>query len=40
MEKKTELLNYETPQVEIIKVEVEQGFAASAGGENGDPLPF
>lgn len=27
--KKMEMLNYETPQVEVIEVEVEKGFAAS-----------
>ena len=37
------MLNYEAPQVEIIEVEVEQGFAASAdpleyGGEFGYPV--
>lgn len=26
-----ELLNYEAPQVEIVEVEVEQGFQASGG---------
>ena len=29
--KTTEILNYEAPQVEIVEVEVEKGFAASAG---------
>lgn len=29
MEMKNEMLAYETPQVEIIEVEVEKGFAAS-----------
>ena len=28
---KDEFLNYEAPQVEIIEVEVEKGFAASGG---------
>ena len=27
-------LTYETPEVEVIEVEVEQGFAASQGGGN------
>lgn len=26
---------YESPQVEVIEVKVEKGFAASAGGEDG-----
>ncbi|MBQ4056317.1 MAG: hypothetical protein IJD32_04350 [Bacteroidaceae bacterium] len=29
----TEILNYEAPQVEIVEVEVEKGFAASGSGE-------
>lgn len=29
-------LNYEAPQVEVIEVEVEQGFATSAGGSAED----
>lgn len=29
---KNEFLNYEAPQVEVIEVEVEKGFAASNGG--------
>lgn len=33
--KAKEILNYEAPQMEIIEVEVEQGFAASNGT---DPL--
>ena len=36
MDKRNAVLNYEVPQVEIIEVEVEQGFATSGGGENGD----
>ena len=28
---------YESPQVELIEVEVEQGFAISTGGEDGNP---
>ena len=34
MKMENELLAYETPQVEVIEVEVEKGFAASPG--NGD----
>ena len=34
MEKVFEM-NYETPQVEVITVEVEQGFATSGTGEDG-----
>lgn len=34
MDKRNAVLNYEVPQVEIIEVEVEQGFATS--GEGGD----
>lgn len=30
-----DLLVYETPQVEVIEVEVEKGFAASPGDGNG-----
>ena len=43
--KTTEFLNYETPQVEIIEVEVEKGFATSTGatlndfGNGGDLTP-
>lgn len=33
-----ELLNYEAPQVEIVEVEVEQGFAASGGGPEFTPF--
>lgn len=29
--KEKEILNYETPQVEIVEVKVEQGFATSYG---------
>ena len=32
--KKMEMLNYETPLVEVIEVEVEKGFAASDGDGN------
>lgn len=31
-----DLLTYETPQVEIIEVEVEKGFAASPGNGDGN----
>ena len=34
--KKMEFVKYETPQVEIIEVEVEKGFAGSVTGGN-DP---
>ncbi len=40
MDKRNVVLNYEVPQVEIIEVEVEQGFATSGGGEGGSPKPF
>lgn len=33
----TEILNYEAPQVEIVEVEVEKGFAVSGSAGN-DPL--
>ena len=33
--KTTEFLNYEAPQVEVVEVEVEKGFAVS-----GDPKDF
>lgn len=32
------MLNYETPQVEVIEVEVEKGFAASDGNVEGDSM--
>ena len=32
--KKVEFMKYETPQVEIIQVEVEKGFAVSPGTGN------
>jgi DNA-binding response OmpR family regulator len=35
MEKKNFIENYEAPQVEIVEVEVEKGFATSFGGEDG-----
>lgn len=31
--KTTEFLNYEAPQVEIVEVEVEKGFAVSGSGD-------
>lgn len=31
-----EVFKYEAPQVEVIEVEVEKGFASSVGGEAGD----
>ena len=34
---KNEFLNYEAPQVEVIEVEVEKGFAASNGI---DDMPY
>lgn len=39
--KTNEFLNYEAPQVEIVEVEVEQGFAVSDGYPGwGDELPL
>lgn len=35
MKMERDLLAYETPQVEMIAVEVEKGFAASPGDGNG-----
>ena len=35
MEKKNFIENYEAPQVEIVEVEVEKGYATSFGGEYG-----
>lgn len=35
---KNEILNYEAPQVEIIEVEVEKGFATSSGDI--DDMPY
>lgn len=36
MEKKILVENsYEAPEVEVVEVEVEKGFATSAGGESG-----
>lgn len=32
--------SYEAPQVEIIEVEVEKGFATSGGAESGNPVSF
>ena len=34
--KNNEFLSYESPEVEIIEVEVEKGFADSLGGEDGN----
>ena len=36
--KTTEILNYEAPQVEIVEVEVEKGFATSSGDI--DDMPY
>ena len=33
-------LNYEAPQVEVIEVEVEKGFAGSFGGNGGNDNPL
>lgn len=33
---KKDLFAYETPQVEVIEVEVEKGFAGSYDGDEGD----
>lgn len=33
--KKVEFVKYDAPEVEIIEVEVEKGFAASPGGGDG-----
>jgi hypothetical protein len=35
MEMKEIIGNYETPEVEVIEVEVEKGFATSPGGNEG-----
>lgn len=35
--KTNEILNYEAPQVEVIEVEVEKGFAVSGGTYPGFP---
>ena len=40
MEKKNFIENYEAPQVEIVEVEVEKGFAVSGGTEDYDPQPW
>lgn len=37
MDKKDFSVAYEVPQVEVIEVEVEKGFATSGSGENGLP---
>ena len=34
--KKMDFMKYEAPEVEIIEVEVEKGFAMSDGSEEGD----
>ena len=34
-----ELLAYETPQVEVIEVEVEKGFASSPNGDGEGNMP-
>lgn len=36
---KEKMWSYEAPQVEIIEVEVEKGFASSGEGENNIPTP-
>ena len=36
MDKKNFIENYEAPQVEVVEVEVEKGFAVSSGGEGGN----
>ncbi len=36
MDKKKFIENYEAPQVEVVEVEVEKGFAVSSGGEDGN----
>ena len=36
---KEKILTYEAPQVEVIEVEVEKGFASSGGGEEIVPTP-
>ena len=36
---KEKILTYEAPQVEVIEVEVEKGFASSGDGENIIPIP-
>lgn len=33
---KQKFASYEAPQVEVIEVEVEKGFATSSSGENGN----
>ena len=34
------ILNYEAPQVEVIEVEVEKGFAGSPSGDDQNPDGF
>ena len=36
MDKKIFIESYEAPQVEVVEVEVEKGFAVSSGGEDGN----
>ena len=36
---KKDVMNYEAPQVEVVEVNVEKGFAASGGGEGGQWYP-
>ena len=31
---------YESPQVELLEINVEQGFAVSTGGENAEETPW
>ncbi len=38
MKTETVFQDYEAPQVEIVEVEVEQGFAGSGGGPNFSPF--
>ena len=38
MKTETVFQDYEAPQVEIVEVEVEQGFEASGGGPNFSPF--
>lgn len=35
MDKEIFIESYEAPQVEVVEVEVEKGFAVSSGGEDG-----
>lgn len=36
MDKEIFIESYEAPQVEMVEVEVEKGFAVSSGGEDGN----